>query len=173
MATPQSYEIASVIAAVVSAVGGCAAAIAAFRSADSARLTAKAAYESSRRESLREISSLATTIETEIIAARSVAGELNAEYRTAEILAGTTNNSSIERMRSTTNALAEKASSFSNNAQPFAGGAIVLNQAPPDEIHRVHVRLSDDLAKIRVIREELARKCSAMRDTNNQSRIRS
>jgi hypothetical protein len=170
MATPQSYEIASVIAAVVSAVGGCTAAIAAFRSADSARLTAKAAYEASRRESLREVSSLATTIETEIIAAHSVAGELNGEYTTAEILAGTTDNSNIEKMRNATNALAERVSSFSDNAKPFAKGAIVLQQAPPDEIHRVLVRLSDDLAKVRVIREELVRKCSVMRDSNNQSR---
>ena len=173
MTTPQPYEIASVIAAVISAVGGCAAAIAAFRSADSARLTAKAAYEASRRESLREVSSLATTIETEIIAAHSVAGELIAEYRTAEILAGTTDNRAIERMRSSTNALAERMPSLSDNAKPFAGGATVLHQAPPDEIHRVLVRLSDDLAKVRVIREELVRKCSAMRDTNNQAQIRS
>lgn len=170
MPSPSPFEIASAIAAVVSAVGGAYAAVAAFRSAAAAQQAAASLAASEKRALLREVSSLAATIQETVLGLSSRGKELLLEYRSAEVFSGSVGNSALLELARSTQTLIEKAESFVPDAQLFSGGAKPLCNAPPDEVERVRVRLSENLGMVRVIREELDRKHSAMAARNLQSR---
>ena len=171
MTTPSPYEIASAIAAVVSAVGGSAAAIAAFRSAASAKQAATSAEDGERRATLREVSSAATAISLEVMNLRSRAAELEVEYQSARLFSGSVAHSGIDKLRTSTAELVECVSPLASNAELFAGGAKSLKQATAEEIDRLLIRLSEDLAKVRANRQELDRKYDAVRAENSNLRV--
>jgi hypothetical protein len=170
VATPSPFEIASAVAAVVSAVGGAFAAVAAFRSADAARGVARAAEESERRALLREVSSAAASILAAVLGATSRGQELLLEYRSAEVFSGSVGHSGLRQLRESTETLIEKARSFTADAQLFSGGAKSLAGSPTHEVERVRIRLTESLALVQVIREELDRKYKAMAEQNLQHR---
>lgn len=170
MPNPSPFEIASAVAAVVSALGGAFAAVAAFRSADAAREAARTAEEAERRALLREVSSSAASIQSAVLGATSRGQELLLEYRSAEIFSGSAENSGLRELQEATRTLIGKARSFTADAQLFSGGAKSLAKSPIDEVERVRTRLTESLALIQVIREELDRKYKAMAEQNLQHR---
>lgn len=170
MATPSPFEIASAVAAVISALGGAFAAVAAFRSADAARDAARNAQESERRGLLREVSSTAALIQAAVLGVTSRGQELLLEYRSAEVFSGSAEHLGLRQLRESTETLIEKARSFTADAQLFSGGARTLAESPIDEVERVRTRLTESLALVQVIREELDRKYKAMAEQNLQHR---
>jgi DNA replicative helicase MCM subunit Mcm2 (Cdc46/Mcm family) len=170
MSSPSFFEIATAIAAVVSAVGGAFAAVAAFRSADSAREAARSAEDSNRRAMLRELSSTAASILVAVLGIKSRATELIVEYKSAEIFSGSTGHSSLQKLKENTLELQATAESFVADASLFANGATQLAKSPVEEIDRIWVRLSGNLQVLQTIRDELDRKYTAMATQNLQHR---
>lgn len=170
MDSPSLLEIATAIAAVVSAVGGAFAAVAAFRSADSAREAARSADDANRRARLRELSSTAASILVAVLGIKSRASELIAEYRTAEIFSGSAGSSSLRKLKENTLELQAKAESFVDDASLFANGATQLVKSPDEDIDRIWVRLSSNLQILQTIRDELDRKYTAVATQNLQHR---
>ena len=156
----------------MSAIGGCFAVAAAFRSASSARDAAKTAEDASRRNALRDVSSTATLIAHECIAIRSRVSELNSEYQTAEVFSGSTEHSALQSLSATTAELAKRTIAISADAELFTAGAKALLEAPPGEVDRVAVRMSEHLATTRTIREEIERKYITMFALNSEQRSR-
>ena len=150
MSSPSPYEIASAIAAIVSAVGGAFAAVAAFRSAGAAREAALSAEHANRRAMLREVSAVAASILGAVLGVKSRAAELITEYKSAEVFSGTRENSSLQKLQETTRELQGKAESFVADAGLFANGATQLAASPVEEIDRVLVRLTGNLQLILV-----------------------
>lgn len=170
MATPSLIEIASAIAAVVSAVGGAFAAVAAFRSADSAREAAHSAEDSNRRARLRQVSSTAAAILVAALGIKSRASELIFEYKSAEVFSGSAGNSSLQKLKENTLELQAKAEPFVIDACLFVNGATQLAKSPEEEIDRIWVRLNGNLQILQTIRDELDRKYTAMATQNLQHR---
>jgi hypothetical protein len=170
VSTPSPYEIASAVAAVVSAIGGAFAAVAAFRSAASARDATRQAEESERRALLREVSTAAASIQAVVLGVSSRGQELLLEYRSAEVFSGSADHSALPKLRESTENLIEKARSFVEDAQLFSGGAKSLSDAPVEEVERVRTRLTENLTLVQVIREELDRKYLDMASKNMQHR---
>jgi hypothetical protein len=170
MPSPSPYEVASAIAAVVSAVGGAFAAVAAFRSAATARDATRQAEETERRALLREVSTAAASIQAAVLGVSSRGQELLLEYRSAEVFSGSADHSALRQLRESTENLIEKARSFVEDAQLFSGGAKSLSDAPIEELERVRTRLMETLGLVQVIREELDRKYLDMAARNLQHR---
>lgn len=170
MPSPSPYEIASAVAAVVSAVGGAFAAVAAFRSAGAAREAALSAEHANRRAMLREVSAVAASILGAVLGVKSRAAELISEYKSAEVFSGSRENSSLLKLQENTRELQAKAESFVADAGLFANGATQLAASPAEETDRVFVRLSGNLQLIQTIRDELDRKYAAMSSQNAQHR---
>ena len=170
MADPSPYEIASAVAAIISAAGGAFAAIAAFRSAATARDATRQADEIERRTLLREVSVAASSIQAVVLGASSRGQELLLEYRSAEVFSGSAEHSAHRQLRDSTQTLLDKAKAFVEDAQLFTGGAKSIFEAPIDEIERVRIRLIENLMLVQVIREELDRKYFDMAAKNLQSR---
>jgi hypothetical protein len=170
MSAPTLYEVATAIAAVVSATGGAFAAIAAFRSASSAQNSARSAEQAERRASLREVSGVAASIQAAVLGVSSRGAELLLEYQSAEVFSGSTDHSSLRQLRQSTEVLVEKARSFAPDAQLFSGGASSLAESSSEDIERVRIRLSENLELLHVIRDELDRKYIAMAAQNDQRR---
>ena len=170
MASPSLLEIATAIAAVVSAVGGAFAAVAAFQSADSAREAARSAEDSNRRARLREVSSTAASILVAVLGIKSRASELIVEYTSAEVFSGSAGNSSLKKLKENTLELQTKAESFVADASLFVNGATQLAKSPEDEVDRIWVRLSGNLQVLQTIRDELDRKYTSMATQNLQHR---
>lgn len=170
MPSPSLLEIASSIAAVVSAGGGAFAAVAAFRSAGAAREAARSAEDTNRRAMLREVSSTAASILVAVLGAKSRATELIIEYKSAEVFSGSAGHSSLQKLSEITLELQAKAESYVADAGLFANGATQLAASPAEDIDRVLVRLSGNLQIIQTIRDELDRKYTAMASQNAQHR---
>jgi len=165
-------EIAIAVAAVVSAVGGCAAAAAAFWSARSALDAARSAEDAGHRAALREVSAAASNVVLEVKRLQSHAVELDTEYQAAGIFSGSFQNSNIELLRKQASELAMKASSYSGDAALFTNGAKSLMSAPPVEVDRVLMRMCESLAMTRALRDELDRKFAQVSATNAEERAR-
>lgn len=170
MSFPSPYEVASAVAAVVSAVGGAFAALAAFRSAGAAREAALSAEHANRRAMLRDVSAIAASILGAVLGVKSRAAELICEYKSAEVFSGSRENSSLLKLQESTCELQAKAESFVADAGLFANGATQLAASPAEDIDRVFVRLSGNLQLIQTIRDELDRKYAAMSSQNAQHR---
>lgn len=170
VSTPSPYEIASAVAAVISAIGGAIAAVAAFRSAASARDATRQAEESERRALLREVSTTAASIQAVVLGVSSRGQELLLEYRTAEVFSGSAQNSALMQLRESTEKLIEQARSAVGDAQLFSGGAKSLSSAPFEDVERVRTRLTETLSLVQVIREELDRKYVDIASKNMQHR---
>lgn len=170
MSEHSPYEIATAVAAVVSAAGGAFAAIAAFRSAATARDATRQAEESERRALLREVSSAAASIQAVALGVSSRGQELLLEYRSVEVFSGSADHSGLRQLRESTEKLIEKARPLADDAQLFSGGAKSLVDASVQEIEHVRTRLTESLSLVQVIREELDRKYLAIASQNLQHR---
>ncbi|MFI3120718.1 MAG: hypothetical protein QX203_12155 [Methylococcaceae bacterium] len=157
-----SPEIVSAAAAVVSAVGGAFAALAAFRSADSARVTQRAAEAAEHRVALRQIGTTATEvfIEKERITSRGT--NLKMAYQTLFAFAGQLGGSRKNFYESAVDEKVQHASKLGEYAKLFTTAAEKLDGTPPEETDRVQVRLSNSLTEIRALREDLERELSGV-----------
>ncbi|WP_169333093.1 hypothetical protein [Thiobacillus denitrificans] len=170
MSSPSPYEIATAVAAVISAIGGAFAAVAAFRSAATARDATRQAEEAERRVLLREVSTAAASIQAVVLGVSSRGQELLLEYRSAEVFSGSSDHSGLRQLRESTENLIKKARFFVEDAQLFSGGAKSLSDAPVEEVERVRTRLAENFNLLQVIREELDRKYLDVASKNMQHR---
>lgn len=170
MPEPSPFEIASVVAAVFSAVGGAFAAVAAFRSAATAGDATRQAEESERRSQLREVSTAAASIQSAVLGTSSRGQELLLAYRSAEVFSGSSDHSGFRERRDSAEKLVEKARSLAEGAQLFSGGAKSLTEAPADEVERIRTMLTENLGLVQAIREELDRMYFAIAAQNLQHR---
>lgn len=167
-----SVEILIAIAAIASAVGGAFAAIGAMRSADSAREALKATADLQHKSALREIAVAAGNILVEVERVRARAKDLRAEYQTATIFSGSADHSGYNQLTEQAETLSDSAVAFVEDAQLFADGARSLRSVDSDELDRVLLRQSANLAKVRAIREELERRHDTVATSNNAERER-
>jgi hypothetical protein len=172
MSAPTPLDIAVAIAAVVSAIGGCAGALAAFRSARSASEAARSTEEAVRRAALREISSTASTIGLEVARVHTRAAELDTAYQAAAVSSGSFAHSGYEELRRNASVCSERAGKFAEDAALFTAGARSLAQVPPDELDRVLLRLTESLATVRALHDEVDRKYSEVSSENAEERAR-
>jgi len=170
MAEPGFIEYANAAGAVISAIGGCAAAFAAFRSAKSADDSAKSAAETSRRAALRSLSATAAEVVMEAKRVKLRESELQLKLNTAMVHSGSYQNAGILQRKQSVSDLAEKADALVQDASLFTGGANCLADAPMDEIDRVSIRQLENLAIIRATRDELDRKFAEVTALNAESR---
>lgn len=165
-------EVANFVVAFLGAAGGFAGAIAAFRSAGSARDAARSVEEISRRAALREVSAAASSVLLEAESVRLRSAELDTQYQVATAFSGSAEHSGYRELRESAAASATAAATFASDAALFTGGAKSLAQAPPDEVDRVLIRLSEALAKVRALRDELDRKHAEVSNANGAERER-
>jgi hypothetical protein len=165
-------EVANFVVAFLGAAGGLAGAIAAFRSAGSARDAARSVEEISRRAALREVSAAASNVLLEAERVRLRCVELDTQYQAATVFSGSAEHTGYRELRENAAASATTAATFASDAALFTGGAKSLAQAPPDEVDRVLIRLSEGLATVRALRDELDRKHAEVSNANAAERER-
>ncbi len=170
MAAPGVIEYANAAAAIISAIGGCAAALAAFRSARSANDAAHAANDTSRRAALQAVSATAADVVTEAKRVQLRESELLLKFANAMVHSGSFQNSGILQEQRTVTDLAGKAEAFIQDAYLFTGGAKCLMHAPLDEIDRVAIRQLENLTIVRTTLIELDRKFAEITALNTEAR---
>jgi hypothetical protein len=148
-------ELVSAAAAVVSAIGGAFAAWAAYRSADSARASQRAAEEAERRASLRQVAATCSEIITEAKRVETRGNQTKLAYNTLAAFSGSLGNSAISIRLNEVDAKVQRSSELATHAKLFVDGASALGQAPSDELDRVELRESSALVEVRAVREEL------------------
>jgi hypothetical protein len=155
-------ETISALAALASAVTGAYAAVAAARSANSARATRQAAVEAERRLLFRLLSVAAAEVEAEHRLAEACASDLMSGYQTLGVLSGSFQNSGIaERVANVRDRMLSIKGDV-EHAVSFLHGALVLQQAPTEDIERVHIRVTTTLSRIRSLREALDRERASL-----------
>lgn len=163
-------ELVSAAAAVISAIGGAFAVLAAFRSADSARSSQRAAEEADRRAALRHIAVTSSEVVTEAMRVGSRARDAKLAYNTLAVFSGSFGNSSIVARVAEVDCKAQRAGELSNHAKLFAEGATSLSQAPREELDRVQFRESAALIEVRALREDLEIELSGLQEHIDQHR---
>lgn len=166
-----SVEIASAVAAVISAVGGAFAAVGAMRSASSARHAQEAMERSEKRAALRELVVSGNELQVELQRVVSRATELRTAYRSLFVFSGSSNHSSEKLLLS---ALEEKVGSAQKSAESVAQlstDVTVLYDAALDDINKRHAQVEQSLFLVRSVREDIEREhssteaqCAAYRD---------
>ena len=156
MAGP-SPEFISVVAAVVSAVGGAFAAVAAFRSATSARQAQAAAEKSQKSGTLRQLAIAANEVLVEARRAEARTAELKLRYGELFAFAGTTGSSSEGLYLSEVDKKLAEVAQLSDYATPFTSDLSQLANGPLDEISNRETILAQTLTRVRAIREDLER----------------
>jgi hypothetical protein len=147
----------SAIAAVVSAIGGAFAAVAASRSATSARVAQEASAESVRRAALREVVLTGGQVLLEVSQVKARAAEASEAYQSLATHTGQFLSSCTAAFQSKVAEKVGKAEEGAAYAKLFLPDARSLDKAPPSEIDRVQVRLTNSLAEVRAIHEDLER----------------
>lgn len=145
----------SILAAVVSAIGGAFAAIAAFRSAGSARAAQHAADEAERRACLRTVATIATEASVEFGRVQRRGAELRSGYQTLEVFSGSYQNSGIRECVDSVLSRIDVLAPDVTHAKLFSENNANLQHAPMTDIDRVHTRLSAALLRVRALREDL------------------
>ena len=155
-------ESIAVLAAVASAIAGVFSAVAAARSAAAARETQQAAADAERRVLFRLLSASAAEVDAEHRLAEACASDLLSGYQTLEARSGSIGNSGIaERVvKVRERILAVKGDV--EHALTFLYGALVLQQAPTEEVERVNIRVSTTLSRLRSLREAFNRESASL-----------
>lgn len=158
--------VISTIAAVVSALGGCFAAVAAFRSAGSARAANEAAQISEKRAALRQLSITAgeVLVEAERTNARGV--DLKNAYQTLFTFAGQSGGSRLGMYMGEVDKKLKNVEDLSQKAQPFVSDLESLMNEPSQEINSREIVITQTLTKVRGIREDLEREYSSIEAQN-------
>lgn len=167
---PSTSELLSLAAAVVSAVGGAFSAWAAFRSAGSARLAQEEAARAERRAALRRVSETAGLVVSEVERIKARGPLLQLNYRSLFALSGSAGGSRSNVYIEAVDEKVKKAITLADDASLFAGEAKSLEDATLEEIDRVQVRLSNSLATVRGVREDLEREESSVEAQSAQLR---
>ncbi len=101
---------------------------------------------------------------------RSRGQEVDTEFKLAKVLSGSSPNPGLDRLQGSGSDLALTVQALVTDAELFARGARPLEQSPLSEIDRVLVRLTESLATVRAVREELDRKYAATFARNTETR---
>lgn len=155
-------ENIAALAAVASAIAGLYSAVAAARSAASARATQQAAAESERRVLFRLLSAAAAEVEAEHRLAETCASDLLSGYQTLEVRSGSFQNSGIAERVTKVRERILAVKSDVEHALSFLHGALVLQQAPTEDVERVHIRVATTLSRVRSLREALDRERASL-----------
>lgn len=129
--------ILATVAAAFSAAAAVFSAIAATRSANTARETRKAAIEASRRATLLEIASVASSVVLETSKVEAVANSYERAYGHAATHAGAFGGSQHQNERVYVQSCRDEAIAARKKAELFSNGATTLLHAPSDDVDRV------------------------------------
>lgn len=152
---PESASVISVIASVVSAIGGAIACIAAFRSAGHAKEAFEESQKADKRHALRQLSLTAHQVVVEVERIKWLAQGLKVAYKTLVVFCGATGGS---RVTIFTKEIEEKvgvAETLENKSSPFIELQVALLNGPLEEISGREVRMSQHLAEAVALREKL------------------
>ena len=172
MPAPSVLEIATAVASIVSALGGCAAAYAAFLSARSAREATQAAEATIKQAALREASRMATTIVLEGTALKSVCNATQGSIKSSVAFSGVSSSSGHEQLIRNMQDTARRVDPMIADAELFIGGAKSLSKSPVVEIERVGHRLWENLESLRTLHRQVEDVRSSIEGQNEQHRSR-
>lgn len=153
MSEPAS--LISVIASVVSAIGGATACVAAFRSAGHAKEAFEEAQKADKRYSLRQLSLTAHQVVVEVERIKWLAQGLKVAYKTLAVFCGATGGSRVTMF---TKEIEEKigvAETLENKASPFIELQVALLNGPLEEISGREVKMSQYLAEAVALKENI------------------
>lgn len=165
-----SAVVISAIAAVVSAVGGCFAAVAAFRSAGFARTANEAAQLSEKQAALRQMSVTASEVLVEAERANTRGVDLKNAYQTLSAFAGQSGGSRLGLYIDKVDKKLKDTEELSQKARPFISGVEDLINGPLLEMNSREIAMTQALTKIRAIREDLEREHASIEAQNKTYR---
>lgn len=155
-------ETWTLVASLVSTVGGFLAVIAAFRSAKYAREAKHAADDMERRVLLREVATNAGAVLVEVKRIQSVGNEVLRAHRALAVLSGTYGNSRMQLCIASVEEKLNEAKALAEDSKLFSDGARSIAECPLTEIERVLLRQAVALTTTRAMREDLEREKSSL-----------
>lgn len=168
---PSPVEIASAIAAVISAVGGAFAAVGAMRSASSARHAQQAMERSEKRAALRELVVSWNELQVELQRVVSRATELRTAYQTFFAFSGSSEHSSEKLLLKEIDEKVRSAQKSAEGVAQVSTDVTALYDAALDDINKHHARVEQSLFLVRSVREDIERehlsieaRCAVHRD---------
>ena len=147
----------SLIASVVSAIGGAFAARAAYLSAASAREAKEAAEAAETRLSLREISTTAAGVLLEVRRVEALVDQVKLQSRSLAILSGNHGGSRQQLFADAAETKRSRARALAQDSELFANGANSLAAVDANELERVLLRQTTALRDVQGLREDLER----------------
>jgi hypothetical protein len=148
-------SIISVIASVVSAIGGAVACIAAFRSAGHAKRAFDESQKADKRFALRQLSLTAHQIIVEVDRIKWLAQGLTTAYKTLAVFSNATGNSRVPML---TNEAAQKvkvAEALEEKAKPFIEVKTALLNGPLEEISDREIAMTQHLTEAIALRGKI------------------
>lgn len=152
-----SVEFISVAASVFGLVVGILSALAAFRSADSARKAQLSADAAIRNNAVVIAGKVAAEILADFRRIQWLAECSRIEYKTLEVLCGSTNNAGIEQAVKHVATLLEHATDHANYAQLFLDTPSKLIEIDSEDLTRVQVHLNSRRSQLSALVDELER----------------
>lgn len=165
-------ELVSLVAAVVSAIGGAFAARAAFLSARSARETQLAADDAERRATRRDLGRTAAEVIIDCGRVERLRQALKSEYGSLAIFNGGYGDARMQIKFDEIDGLAAEAEVLKKDAALFFDGAASLLDAPVEEIDRVLLRQQTALTRVQSLRVDFEREYTQVERQNAESRAR-
>jgi len=146
--------IVSTAASVISAIGGAAACIAAFRSAGHAQKAFDQNQKMEKRFALRQLSVTAHQVAVEVDRIKWSAQGLKVAYKTLAVFAGAVDGSRQKLMLQEVEDKVKAADSIKEKASPFVDLNTLLLNGPLDEINDREVLMSQLLVEATALREK-------------------
>lgn len=164
MAEPTS--IISVVAAVVSAIGGAAASIAAFRSTKHAREAFDENRNAEKRFSLRQLSLTAHSVSVEVERILWLSQGLKTSYRSLAVSSGAVGGSREQLFQKEIDANIDAAKKLSAKADPFISLQTQLLNGPLEEISSRELEMAQCLSETIALRLKIEMALSEIQAQN-------
>jgi hypothetical protein len=167
---PNTADIISAIAAVVSAAGGCFAAWAAYRSATHAQATSAHARDAERRLAARALLGAAQTARSDIALAESLVETYLGELTANEVFTRNRGHARGDEIRAKVRADLEALKSIEPQLATIHAGAVTLHTASISDISSQLAQVEEFATKARRNCEDLSRRLGAVTAQNRAYR---
>lgn len=147
----------SVVAAILSALGGAFAAVAASRSAAHARDSQRTLEDGERRDAWRETAGIASEVAAEVAKVNQLAIDVRVSYRTLATFSGATGNSRVQLFMKRAEEKALAADGLASRGKSLSQAIDSLRSASIDDITRERISIYDSLVQLRAMATELER----------------
>lgn len=151
----EAVSLISVVASVLSAVGGAFACVAAFRSAGHAKEAFNDSQKAEKRFALRQLSLTAHQVCAEVDRIKWVAQGLKAAYQTLAVFSGVSEGSRVILYDKEIDEKIKLADALVGKARPFIEFQKALLNGPLDEISGREIAMSQHLVGAMALREEI------------------